>query len=306
MELDCSLSLHSDPVESPWRRASTAQVAAPSTDAGLELDSSLDFSLGMLHDLDTAKPAAGEPNLSQAATNPVAPLIQLQFQNNFIGESKAGSGYSNTFVVQPVIPWKIGSRQMISRITFPLLIATADLGEPIGREYGVGDTVAINFANFPVKDEFWGGTFAMGVGLTFPTASNDLLGEGKYQAGPGMFYINTSTPHIQWGGLVYQQWSFASAGGESDRPEVSKLFFQPLLNWHFAPGWYTGLGDILWSIDWNDNDRWSIPLSARLGHVTKFGHQPVNMFVEPFYDISGNNKGNEWGVKLSLTLLFPE
>jgi hypothetical protein len=27
---------------------------------------------------------------------------------------------------------------------------------------------------------------------------------------------------------------------------------------------------------------------------------------EPFYDVSGNNKGSEWGVKLSLTLLFPE
>ncbi|MHC4922185.1 MAG: hypothetical protein ACYTKC_21670, partial [Planctomycetota bacterium] len=127
-----------------------------------------------------------------------------------------------------------------------------------------------------------------------------------YQAGPGAVYINTATPTIQWGFLAYQQWSFASSGGDSGRDEVSKLWFQPIFTKHFQDGWYLGTGDLLWSIDWNDNDRWSIPLGLRLGRVTKLGQQPVNIFVEPFYDVSGNNKGNEWGVKLSFTLLFPE
>jgi hypothetical protein len=279
-------------------------------DEGGELDTSLDFSMAMFHDPDPEKPTAGEENLANAATNPVAPLIQLQFQNTSNFKTVDASGYGNTFVVQPVIPWKIGSwdQQFISRITFPLLVASADPDGPMDRQYGCGDMVAINFANFPIKDDFWGGTLALGVGLTFPTASNDFLGEGKYQAGPGVFYINTSTPKIQWGFLIYQQWSYADKGGGGDHPDVSKLFGQPLLNWHFAPGWYTGLGDILWHLDWEDNNQWSIPLSVRLGHITKmFGHQPVNIFIEPFYNVmTPDAGGTEWGIKLSLTLLFPE
>ncbi len=263
----------------------------------------LDFSLGMLHDVDLHKPTAGHPNLAAAATNPLAPLIQFQLQNDFIGESNSGDGYSNTFVVQPVIPFKLGERQWLARITLPL-VATADLGDPIGREYGVGDTVAFALALFPIDKH--GSNVGVGPAFTLPTATDDLLGEGKFPAGPTFAYVNTATPGIQWGVFGYQQWSLASSGGDSGRPEVSKLWFQPIFTWHFAKSWYLASGDILWSIDWNDNARWSIPLGVRVGHVTKFGRQPVNIFVEPFYDVSGNNNGNEWGVKLSLTLLFPE
>jgi hypothetical protein len=142
--------------------------------------------------------------------------------------------------------------------------------------------------------------------LTIPTASSDFTGEGKYQAGPGFIYINLATKGLQWGLFGYQQWSFASSGGDSGRDEVSKLFFQPIVTKHFEKGWYLAMADLLWSIDWNDNARWSIPLGPRIGRVTKFGKQPVNIFVQPFYDVSGNNKGNEWGVKLSVTLLFPQ
>ena len=270
----------------------------------------LDVSLGMLQPAADAKaaapggPVAGHPNLAGAATNPLAALIQFQLQNNFVGESNAGSGYSNAFVVQPVIPFKLGERQWISRITLPLLAATPDLGDPIGREYGLGDTVAFAVALFPIDKH--GSMVGVGPAFTFPTASSDFLGEGKWQGGPLLAYVNTATPGIQWGVLAYQQWSLASSGGDSGRPETSKLFFQPILTWHFAKSWYLASGDILWSIDFNDNARWSIPLGVRLGHVTKLGRQPVNIFVEPFYDVIGNNKGNEWGVKLNVTLLFPQ
>ena len=312
-DLDLSLSLDPDrgQADTSVGAATSDWFAADSQDLSSELGAPIDYSynvsLAMMHDVDPKKPVAGHANLAEAATNPVAPLIQLQVQNTSNFKTPNASGYGNTFVVQPVIPWKIGSQQFISRITFPLLVATADPDGPLGRQYGVGDTVAINFANFPIKNDFWGGTLALGVGLTFPTASSDFLGEGKYQAGPGVFYINTSTKGIQWGFLIYQQWSYASAGGDSDRTEVSKLFGQPLFNYHFGEGWYTGLGDILWSIDWRDDNQWKLPLSARLGKVTKLGHQPVNIFIEPFYDVTSPDSGGaEWGIKLSFTMLFPE
>ncbi len=119
-------------------------------------------------------------------------------------------------------------------------------------------------------------------------------------------YINTAIPKFQWGVLAYQQWSFASSGGDSGRGEVSATFFELVVTKHFNDGWYASIqGDILMSVDWND-DRWNFPAALRLGRVTKLGEQPVNIFVSPFYDLSGNNAGNEWGVKFNLTLLFPQ
>ncbi len=46
-----------------------------------------------------AKSAASHSDLAAQATNPVAPLIQLQFQNTFVIESNTGSGYSNQFTI---------------------------------------------------------------------------------------------------------------------------------------------------------------------------------------------------------------
>lgn len=250
-------------------------------------------------------PAGQHESLANAATNPVAPLIQLQLQNTFVGESNAGDGYSNAFVVQPVIPWKIADQNFLSRITVPLLVATPDLGDPFGRKYGIGDTVALNAWTFHIADGPFKGMIGPIFTFTLPTASSDFLGEGKYQVGPGGIYINTATKGIQWGIFGYQQWSVGSAGGDSDRREVSKLFFQPLLNIHFGEGWYTGIGDLLYTIDFNNNNM-SFPLAWKLGKVTKFGNQNVNIFVEGFYDVSGNNPGNEWGAKINVTLLFPQ
>ena len=270
-----------------------------------------DIALGMLPSQDkpaggAEAPAASKGNLAEQATNPVAPLIQFQLQNNFVGESNSGDGYSNSFVVQPVIPWKLGEQAIITRITLPLAVGTPDLGGSIGREYGVGDLVLLNVVPWTIdKGGPWEGQLGAVFTTTLPTASSDFLGAGKYQAGPGLLYINTATKGLQWGIFVYQQWSFASAGGDDDRRDVSKLFFQPILTKHFDKGWYVSMGDILFTLDFEDNNRFSFPVGIRLGRVTKFGDQPVNIFVEPFYDFSGNNNGNEWGVKLSVTFLFP-
>ena len=315
--LDTSLRLRFDPelgsYESVNRSVSEAAMAtAPTRRKELHrfratLDLDIDpISLGALQDAGppTDGIADGNDSLAERATNPVASLLQFQFQNTSTFESNAGSGYSNAFVIQPILPWTLGDQNVLSRLTLPL-VATPDLGDPIGREYGLGDFVALNAFSFRIDEGPWQGIVAPIATFTFPTASSDFTGEGKFQAGPGFGYINTATDGLQWGVFGYQQWSYASAGGDGGRPEVSKFFFQPILTMHFDDGWYAGLGDFLWSYDWN-SEKWSLPLGVRVGRVMNIGDQSVNLFVEPFYDLSGNNPGGEWGLKLNLTLLFPQ
>jgi hypothetical protein len=322
---DLALDLDSPRSDSPRPRYTRASHATTLDDQESRSGLSLQFAdvyFGALQDpppdTSLASKGSGTPtgtghqheSLAEAATNPVAPMIQLQFQNVSNFNTAPGGGYSNVFIVQPVIPFSIGEQAFISRITFPLLATTGDLPSAVGgRDYGTGDLVGLTFATKTFHDKTWGGFGGVGLALTFPTASSDFLGEGKYQAGPGFIYINTATKRVQWGFLAYQQWSYGSSSGNGSRPGVSKLFWSPIVNYHFDHGWYVSFqGDQLWTVDWNDNGQWALPVAFRVGRVFPvFGKQNANVFFQPFYNVTHSDSGGaEWGFKLSFTFLFPE
>ena len=48
-------------------------------------------------------------------TNPVAPILQMQFENDFIPSSANADGYANQLDFQPVIPYKLWGQPIISR-----------------------------------------------------------------------------------------------------------------------------------------------------------------------------------------------
>jgi hypothetical protein len=74
-------------------------------------------------------PTGGHANLAAAATNPIANLVQFQVNDSFSPSNHNASGYSNTTVIQPVIPFKLPWESMpllITRTTLPYVI-TPDL-----------------------------------------------------------------------------------------------------------------------------------------------------------------------------------
>jgi hypothetical protein len=128
--------------------------------------------------------------------------IQLQYQYNW--DNNNSDGYSGSFLFQPVIPIKLPYEKVpliINRMTLPY-ITTPDPGDPIGRQYGVGDLVNPTLG-IP-KSKFWGGTIGLGTSLTILTADNDFTGAGKWQLWPAGVYMNTNTPTWLWGILGWQ------------------------------------------------------------------------------------------------------
>lgn len=99
----------------------------------------------------------------------------------------------DSFVPQPIIPWKLGEQSHISRITVPYVLSapnwdsgTEDCSPdlpppnyiPCSDQTGFGDTVAVDFA-------LWDTSFGrVGVGpvVVLPTGK-DSLGSGKWQIG---------------------------------------------------------------------------------------------------------------------------
>jgi len=240
--------------------------------------------------------------LAEAATNPVGNLIQLQIQYTYNWSNYESDGYSNAAIIQPVIPVKLPWEAvplMISRTTVSAYVTTPDFGAPVGRVDGFGDIFQLSLI-LPKLDAK-GVLIGLGPALSIPTASNDFTGSGKWEAGPAAVYFNSRIKGWQWGALGWQVWSFA---GDSDREDVSKLSFQPILTRHFDKGWYAGTVDVPWSYNW-ETSNWVLPLGLKIGRVTKIGEQPVNLFTEVYGSPKNDGASPKWSFKLNLTFLFP-
>ena len=69
-------------------------------------------------------PTGGHSSLADAATNPIANLIQFQIQEQYTPSNNNVDGSSNVFILQPVIPIKLSSEAvplLVTRTTLPYI-----------------------------------------------------------------------------------------------------------------------------------------------------------------------------------------
>ncbi len=262
-----------------------------------------------------AQDKKGGGSLGADATNPAAALIQLQLQDQFVPSTENADGAANTAIIQPVYPIVLKKEyyfnSVITRTTIPI-VTTADLPS-LGRTTGLGDTtiLAVPVHKTPTGGE--GNFFQWGpiAATTIPTATEDETGSGKFSLGPGLLAFRNYTKVFNdgdsflVGGFGYQQWSVA---GEGDRKDVSKFYVAPVIVYHFdtlfgEKGWYAAAPDDLWTYDFEESEFTSIPLGARLGKVFSIGKQPVNAFLQSWYNAA--DPGANYAIKFNLTFLFP-
>ena len=130
------------------------------------------------------KPGGGASaqELADKLSNPVASMISVPFQNNFNFEVGPKHNHQIYLLnIQPVIPIHITENwNLISRIIQPV-INLPSLVPGIGSATGLGDMNPTFFLS-PAKP----GELIWGVGPTFtlPTATDKLLGNGKFSLGP--------------------------------------------------------------------------------------------------------------------------
>lgn len=237
-----------------------------------------------------------------AATDPSSPLTQLQFQNVFIPESYDASGYSNQFIIQPVIPLTIGENSYfkyhILRPTIPIIAPTPDPDGPAGVEGGLGDTTLLDVFVHPVEElkTNWG----IGYSAILPTSTDSSLGAGEWQLGPAVFATTTAVDKWLLGALYFQPFSLES--------DAHQLRFQVIAT-HFLPDeWYIGWGDEIWKLD-DENGGYNMPLNLRFGKVADVGKHKMNLFVQPSYTPDGLRSGpggDKWSFKLNVTFLLPD
>jgi hypothetical protein len=256
------------------------------------------------HQAPTPAPAAGgsadsQEALAKAAQNPIAAMISLPFQNNFnfgIGPNKVTQWDLN---VQPVIPISINKDwNLIWRTIIPIInLPSPASGVPSAS--GLGD-INPQFFFSPAKP----GKLIWGVGptLTFPTATDTVLGNSEWCAGPAAVAL-TIQGHWVMGAVANQQWSFAGWGDHY----VSTFLVQPFVNYNLKHGWYLVSSPIM-TANWaaNSSDRWTVPLGGGVGKIFKIGKQAFNGTIQAYDNVVTPDNGPSWQLRVQLQLLFPK
>ena len=163
---------------------------------------------------------------------------------------------------------------------------------------GLGD-VEQSFLFTPKNPTRSGFVWGAGPAFQFPSATDDLLGTGKWCAGPEAVALKQS------GGWTYGMraahlWSYA---GDDDRRSVSATFVDPFVSYTWRTGTTFGV-DMQSAYDWNAG-QWSVPVGATVSQVVMLGRQPVSFSVGALYTATGPSTAGEWGLSASVSLLFP-
>jgi hypothetical protein len=243
---------------------------------------------------------ASEGDLAKATQNPVASLISVPIQNNSNFNFGQYDRTQNVLNIQPVIPLQLGAKwNLITRTILPVVWQPYPNANT-GGQYGLGDMNPTFFLS-PAKP----GKVIWGVGPAFliPTATNNILGQGKLAIGPSFLVLTQPGPWTL-GALVSNVWSVAGSCG---RPVVNQMLLQYFINYNLKKGWYISLSPIL-TANWRGSSGsvWTVPFGGGIGKIARLGYQPVNLSAA-FYGNPVNPSGaSSWSMRLQIAFLFPK
>lgn len=230
--------------------------------------------------------------------NPIADLISLPFQNNTSFGIDPGNRTQNVLNIQPVYPINAGSFNIITRTIVPLV------SQPVGADetdFGLGD---ILFTAFFSPNNGKALTWGVGPAISFPTATENTLGFGKWSAGPSLVALTQTSGGWTIGGLINNVWSFA---GQSDRADVNFMTFQPFVSLSLPKSWTVSVAPILTS-NWEapSGEQWTVPLGGGVSKVVPFGKLPVNLSFQAYYNVERPTFGPEWSTRFVVAFVFPK
>jgi hypothetical protein len=239
-------------------------------------------------------------DLAKKLSNPIASLISVPFQFNYDHGYGPNDGDKATLNIQPVIPFSLNEDwNLISRTILPVTWQN-DIAGPSGRQFGLGDTTQSFFLS-PAKPTESGIIWGAGPVFLLPTGTDDLLGSGKWGAGPTAVALKQDGPWT-YGILANHIWSFA---GQSQRPDVSSTFLQPFVSYTTPDAWTFTLNTES-TYDWK-GEQWSVPINFTVSKLITVDKQPISLMAGVRYWAAAPDNGPEGlGFRVALTFLFPK
>jgi hypothetical protein len=197
-----------------------------------------------------------------------------------------------------VIPFSLNDDwNLITRTIVPFI----SQGSPVagGEDFGGIGEILQSFFLSP-KEPVAGWILAAGPVLGWNTASDERLGSEKWTMGPTVLALQQSSGWT-YGVLANHVWSI---GGNDARADVSTTLLQPFLS-------YTTKTRTTYSIntetlyDW-EGEQWTVPLNFSVAQLLKLGSQIIQLQFGPRVYVEKPSGGPEWGLRATVTLLFPK
>jgi hypothetical protein len=238
--------------------------------------------------------------IAKQAQNPIASLISVPLENDFNPQTGINKEDSYVLEMKPVVPFKLSDDwTLITRTIIPV-IQVPDLAPTVDGTTGVGD-VQLSLFLSPAK----AGAVIWGAGpvVSFPTASQEILGTKKLSVGPTVVVLRIQG-HWLFGTLVQNLFSVA---GPAARADVNQMLMQPFANYNLRHGWYLTSSPIItanWEV--NSNQRWVVPVGGGVGKIVHFGKLPVNMYTQFFRNVERPDGTTHWSARFQAQLLFPK
>ena len=210
-------------------------------------------------------------SMAKDANNPLASIKSVSIHNVFLPMIYGAEGRMNTAWIRYAQP--LG--RILIRASMP--ISTINLKEQSCKGTdcsGLGDLNI--FGTYIFTKPTATKQFGLGPVFSFPTASSDRLGSGRWQAGLAVVAYIAESDRFQFGMLATWQHSFA---GDKDRKKVQTASVQPFFTWQLGKGSYlrsTGINyfDL-------ENGNILLPLGLGIGQVLNVGRVVFNLFAEP-------------------------
>jgi hypothetical protein len=280
-----------------------------------------------------------EKQIAKLLDNPVGNFVALPLQFDAVQVRVPQTGDTEVLYklqFTPTFPISLGRSDwnLINRVVFPFYSAPINKGvgdlvgltpgeilstpsfsgvlaDPYDRTTGFGDMVYVGLLapKKSIKIEATGGMLIWGAGPTmmFPTASEAVLGTGKFSLGPAAV-VGYLGP--QWTvGLFPQHWW--SIGGNPGRAAVNLTNLQYFL--YYAPPWdpkaqwRIGMSPNI-SINWTARgDKLTVPVGLGIGRLFSIGLLPVQVYIEAEYAVihPDDRAGSRWDLRLYLTPVLP-
>jgi hypothetical protein len=253
---------------------------------------------------DTNDAKAAELELAKKLQNPVANLVSVPIQNNWdfgIGQNNA---MRYTVNIQPVTPFSISSDwNLIIRTILPVIYADPISNNPMApasardSHYGLGDITQSFFLS--PKNKLGGWILGVGPVALWPTATDSVLGSGKWGAGPTAVVLRQEHG-FTYGALVNHIWSYGGWGPQN----VNATFLQPFIS--YTTKTYTTFGANTESTyNWQAS-QWTVPLNFTVQQLIKIGNQPIAFQFGYRYYAQRPSGGPDWGLRFAVTFLFPK
>lgn len=241
-----------------------------------------------------------EQDAAKDAQNPLANIISMPLQDNIDFGIGDADRTSNTLNIQPIYPVSFSTNWvLINRAIIPIK-TVPDFSQSSGSTSGLGDINYTAWFSPPGK-----GTFTWGFGFVsiWPTATDDVLGSGKFSLGPSFVMVNMTDKLLL--AAVISDWF--SIAGNSERAEVNTFYLQYIITYFLPNKWYISSAPIN-TANWKaeEGEKWTIPLGGGFGKMFKIGNLPIDAQTQAFYYVVKPDGGPEWQLRLQFKMIFPK